>query len=302
MDGIQKHLAYFPRHLREALERFPRWESVCEIRLRDGLPLSLTAFDGNITIDEKGAPCALKDALRSESGELQHILGAFCAGSVYRYFDTLKDGFAVDEDGWRLGICPEKGSVGNFLPERPLGINLRIPRHCPDAADPLLDILSREGLSSFLILSKPGDGKTTLLRSLAASLSRGKKLSSPLRVAVVDERREIFPKRFTENTGLLDVLSGYEKKEGIEMATRLFAPQVILCDEIGSEEEVGAILSSLSGGCRVIATAHGESQTEAKKIFYLQKLLHSGLFQNTASIRRLPGKTYRSQILWEKIS
>ena len=45
MDGIQKHLSYFPRHLREALERFSRWESVCEIRLRDGLPLSLTAFD-----------------------------------------------------------------------------------------------------------------------------------------------------------------------------------------------------------------------------------------------------------------
>ncbi len=301
MDEIKKHLSYFPERIKGALENFPFWKDICEIRLRENLPLSLTSFEGNILIDPLGRPCNFEEALRCREEDLSWVLAAFCSGSVYRYFDTLKEGYAVDEDGWRMGLCPSKGSTGNFLPERPGGINLRIPRDVPDAARELIDKISVEGLSSFLILSGPGEGKTTLLRALASALSRGEGIGEAARVAVVDERREIFPKRFHKNTGLLDLLSGYTKKEGIEIATRLFSPQVILCDEIGNEEEAKALLSSCSGGCFVIATAHAKDLSEARKIPYLEHLLTSGRFERIASIRRISGKTYRNRILWEAV-
>ncbi len=302
MDDIKKHLLYFPKRIKEALEGYEGWDRICEIRLRLGLPLSLTSFDGNILIDEKGRPCKFSRALCCTEKEMTQILSAFCGGSVYRYFDTLKEGYAVDEDGWRLGLCTSKGSTKNFLPEKPDGMNLRIPRNAPYAALPLMKKIAEEGLSSFLILSKPGDGKTTLIRSLATLLSKGEGLSEPIRVAVVDERREIFPKKFTENMGLCDVLSGYEKKEGVEMATRLFTPQVILCDEIGNEEEAKALLSSCSGGCRVIATAHAKDLAEARKIPYLEMLFRSGRFEKAVFIQRKEGKEYKSFLRWEKVS
>jgi stage III sporulation protein AA len=102
--------------------------------------------------------------------------------------------------------------------------------------------------------------------------------------------------------GLIDVLSGYEKKEGIEMATRLFSPQVILCDEIGNDDESNALLSSCSGGCRVIASAHANNLSEARKIPFLEKLFQSGRFESAVTIRRFAGKDYQSLLQWEKIS
>ena len=302
MDDIKKHLLYFPRRIKDALERYSEWDRICEIRLRAGLPLSLTSFAGNELIDKDGSPCGFSRALCCTENEIKEILSAFCLGSVYRYFDTLKDGYAVDEDGWRLGLSTLKGSAKNFLPEKVEGINLRIPRNAPFAALPLMKKIAEEGLSSFLILSKPGEGKTTLIRSLAFLLSKGEGIKEPLRVAVIDERREIFPRRFSENMGLIDVLSGYEKKEGIEMATRLFSPQVILCDEIGNDDESSALLSSCSGGCRVIASAHANNLSEARKIPFLEKLFQSGRFESAVTIRRFAGKDYQSLLQWEKIS
>lgn len=302
MDKIKKHLLHFPKRIKDALEGYEGWERICEIRLRAGLPLSLTSYDGNILIDEEGKPCQFSRALCCTEKEMTEILSAFCGGSVYRYFDTLKEGFAVDDDGWRLGLCSSKGSAKNFLPETVEGMNLRIPRSVPYAALPLVKTLSEEGLDSFLILSKPGDGKTTLIRSLAFLLSKGEGLDKAVRVAVVDERREIFPKKFSENMGLIDVLSGYEKKEGIEMATRLFSPQVILCDEIGNEEEAKALLSSCSGGCRVIATAHAKDLAEARRIPYLDMLFRSGRFEKAVFIQRIVENEYKSVLRWEKVS
>ena len=59
-------------------------------------------------------------------------------------------------------------------------------------------------------------------------------------------------------TGLLDVLPAYEKSAGIQQATRLFSPQVILCDEIGSCEEAEAIEAATNCGVPILAAAHGD--------------------------------------------
>lgn len=299
MDKIRRHLALFPPRLRSILEKYDRWEYISEIRLRLNAPLSLTKFDGNVTLDPEGMACPLSSGVICREEELSDLLGAFCGGSVYRYFDRFKDGFAVDEDGWRLGICSQPATGSVFLPQRITGINLRIPRQVPFAAKPILKKMQAEGVFSLLVCSAPGEGKTTLLRSLGALLSLGNGSLSPLRVAVVDERGELFPPKMKIKTGLLDVLPFYEKSVGIEHATRLFSPQVILCDEIGSPGEADAVLNACSGGCTVVASAHAATLREARHSPALAKLMDSGKFQSLLFLTRLPGETYQCRFQWE---
>ena len=301
MDSIKRHLSLFPARLRKVLEKYDHWDQICEIRLRTNAPLSLTSFKGNVTINEHGRECPLSLGITCMEEELSYFAGAFCGGSVYRYFDRLKDGFAVDEDGWRMGICTlrTKGSI--FLPNQIFGINLRIPRQIPFAAKPILEKMISEGVFSLLLCSAPGEGKTTVLRSLGALLSLGGARVPPLRVAVVDEREELFPSNMNVKTGLLDVLPAYEKSAGIQQATRLFSPQVILCDEIGSSEEAQAVLNACSGGCTVIASAHAATLSEAKRTPALGGLLESGKFRYAVFLEKLPGETYQSRFQWEKL-
>ncbi len=301
MDSIKRHLALFPPRLRNILDKYPHWDHICEIRLRMNAPLSLTKFHGNVTLDENGRECPLSSGVTCSAKELSYLLGAFCGGSVYRYFDRLKDGFAVDADGWRMGICSRRTTGSVFLPSQIFGINLRIPRQAPFAAKPIVEKMNSEGIFSLLICSAPGDGKTTLLRSLASLLSLGYASLSPLRVAVVDEREELFPPNMKVKAGLLDVLPAYEKSIGIEQATRLFSPQVILCDEIGSSGEAEAVLNACSGGCTVIASAHAASSSEAMRSPPLARLMESGKFRYALFLERIPDKVYQCRFRWEEL-
>jgi stage III sporulation protein AA len=300
MNGLKKRLSYFPERVRSCLNGFSHWESISEIRMRRDKPLSLTSFRGNLFLDEKGRPCGVKEALYTDQKEIRDFICAFCKGSVYRYFETLKEGFLVDELGYRLGVCPDKNSASSFLPERFEGVNLRIPRVVEGAAKPLLTEFSKKGLFSTLILSPPGAGKTTLLRDLGAALSRGD-TGEAYRVAVIDERGELFPDAFSKGVGSLDVLSGYKKAEGIACAVRLFSPQVILCDEIGSVEDARAILGAAGSGCLFFASAHANSPKDVLSRPVIRELMEAGIFTYTATLERIPHEFYRSTLSLEKV-
>lgn len=300
--GLNEHLNLFPMRIRTALLSYKDWDGVSEIRLRRGLPLSLTHFKGNLFLDENGRLCGADRALRLREEELRSFVCAFCGGSVYRYFDTMKEGFLVDEEGYRLGVCPEKNLLISHVPERFEGANLRIPRFIKGAAKELLALFHEKPLASTLFLSPPGAGKTTLLRDLAITLSCGDESHKAMRVAVVDERRELFPELFLKKAGLCDVLSGYGKKEGLEIATRLFAPEAVFCDEIGGKEDADALLQAGGAGCLLFASAHGASAEEAKSRPFLRSLLESGLFSYLAVLTRVPGDVFRVKIRLQEVT
>lgn len=300
MTGIQKHLLLFPPRLRRGLFSFSDWDGVAEIRLRENRPLSLTHFKGNVMIDETGAPTGPEKALCAGPGEIRHLVGAFCKGCVYRYFDRIDEGYIVDEDGFRLGLCPPSQTPLHFLPNSFQGANLRIPHFIPGAADDVLSYFSSSPIASTLVISPPGEGKTTLLRALATRLSTGFDKVSPRRVVVVDERRELFPAGIPA-PGLLDVLSGYRKCQGIEIATRLFSPQAIFCDEIGSVEEANALLSLANTGCHIFASAHAGDPEQARRRPHLEMLFSAGVFSYVAQIQFIPGERYQNRIRMVKV-
>ena len=141
-------------------------------------------------------------------------------------------------------------------------------------------IFSRR-VQGVLIAGVPGSGKTTLLRDLGRQLSSGV-TGRYLRVAVVDERCEIGGTAAEGRRDLgvcTDLLSGCPKGEGILMALRSLSPDLILCDEVGKEEEIRAVSMALNSGVPVVATIHASTLEELLARPQGVALLHTGAFQ-----------------------
>ncbi|MBR4287916.1 MAG: hypothetical protein IKT50_00600 [Clostridia bacterium] len=300
MQEIKKHLLIFPSRIKFALEKFDFWESATEIRLRKDLPLSVTCYDRNVFLDENGCVTNIRNAIKATERELTETVCSFCSGNLYRYFDTLQDGFLIDEDGFRLGVCPAKNSFSTHLPESFEGISLRIPRANACAADAFLDYFKQKTFASALIISPPGEGKTTLLRALAVRLSSGF-LEKAYRVAVIDERKELFPPRFLSDAGMCDVLRGYDKEKGLEIASRIFSPEVMICDEIASPKDADAVITGAGSGSLIFASAHGGSFEEAERRPFLQKILQAKVFRYLVLLKRKQGKHFQSEISIKEI-
>ncbi len=293
MTDIKKHLNLFPERIRNALLGFANWSEISEIRVRRDLPLSLTGFSGNLFLSPQGKACKAEQALTTSSQEIRFLISSFCRGNMYRYFDTFKDGYLVDEDGYRLSVLPQKGSSNSLLPEAFEGASLRLARRIKGASNEFLKLFPEKKPISTLIVSPPGGGKTTLLRDLATVLSRGERGFLPMRVAVIDEKNEIFPSSMIKGAGLCDHLCGYPKAEGITLATRLLSPQIILCDEIGTSEEGEALLSALHCGCTFYASAHGESRRDVERRPFLKKLIDFGAFDALVVMTPIAGKIFQ---------
>ncbi len=217
-----------------------------EIRLRADRVSGLTYEGKNLALET-----------RLRQADLETFLRRLCHDSVYAYSDTLAEGYVRLSGGYRVGVAGyavrEGGRVVGVRDVTSL--SLRIPHAIRGAGDVAVETFRRLGcLSGILVYAPPGVGKTTLLRDVARTLSTG---SNPLRVAVVDCRGELCGADV--GAGHLDVLEGYSKASGIEIATRTLSPEVVICDEIGDYEEADSILSVQSSGVPLIASAHGDT-------------------------------------------
>ena len=72
-----------------------------------------------------------------------------------------------------------------------------------------------------------------------------------------------------------DVLDGCPKAVGMLMLLRSMAPEVIAIDELGSKEELDALRQAANCGCRILATAHGESLEEVQCRFIGSRFIGS---------------------------
>ena len=148
------------------------------------------------------------------------------------------------------------------------GVNIRVARNREFPLPQKLRDILQQRFIGMLLMGEPDSGKTTLLRGVARELAKQNRA-----VAVIDERREIFPSE--ESAALpLDILSGIPKGQAVQMALRTLSPQVILLDELGGMDELYALEQGLFSGVEFIATLHAASWEEAARrpqVQYLQK-------------------------------
>lgn len=181
------------------------------------------------------------------------------------------------EEGCRLGLCGE-GVVkdGRLQGIRRLsGLNLRLARQKLGIGTKTARQLTEQGkVSSCLIVSPPGGGKTTFLRDLIRCISeRG------FRVSVADERRELGGGGCLELGPCTDVLWGVPKAQAIPLLIRAMNPQVLAVDEIGGEGELEEICYGAMSGVAMVATAHGTGKQSLLCRPLYRKALESGAFE-----------------------
>ena len=70
-----------------------------------------------------------------------------------------------------------------------------------------------------------------------------------------------------------DVIDNVPKPIGINMLIRSMAPQIIICDEIGSKEDIEAIEKMACSGVKGIFTAHSASIEEVFQNVNLKRMI-----------------------------
>lgn len=265
---------YLPLRISRAVHSLPAeiFESIDEIRLRSGAPLSVTAGRKNHTFDENGRACGVSGAIRISQDELNECVMRLTEGSRYTCDEFIAQGFIPLSEGGRAGVCGRYDRKNGFAEIS--SVSLRLHRFIPNAAKPLIERFSEEGICGAVVCSPPAFGKTTFLRSAAYLLSMGKGISAK-RVCIADERCEIAAGM--PNLGLCDILSGMPKAEAISLLTRTMSPEIIICDEI-SANECDAVAEAQNTGVCLIASAHCESPRALLRRGRLGSLLSLGIF------------------------
>ncbi|CAE8646187.1 unnamed protein product, partial [Polarella glacialis] len=167
-----------------------------------------------------------------------------------------------------------------------VGLTLRMAHPIYGLADrsPALASLMEQG-KSLLVLGPPGKGKTTLLRELARVQSE---IHQKI-VIVVDTSSEIggFGQSphlaIGETTRRIRVARRDRQHEDMLEAVQNHTTQVLVIDEIGSEEEVKAAAFIGFKGVALIATAHATDLKEAMNNDVL-KPLFGGWEKSTVSV------------------
>ncbi len=222
--------------------------------------------------------------------DLTQSLSIMCNYSVYSFQEQLKEGFITIKGGHRVGICGtavvKENSISGI--KNITSLNIRIAREFKNCSKEIFENISNY-FGGILIAGPPGCGKTTILRDLGRLISSDEK--NHQKVTIVDERMEIascFEGKPELDIGLCDVLSGFPKAEGIIRAVRCLSPNVIICDEIGSEKDANAIIQSLNSGVRIIASIHAENKNQFIHKPQAQKLLSSGAFEKIIFLNNTP--------------
>ena len=231
----------------EAAERIAReGDALTEIRLRAGRPVQLVSGRRD---------CFCGEAISPE--RFRRLLGVMMEHSYYAREEELAQGFFTMRDGCRVGVCGAYAPrEGGGCAMRAIGSAcIRVAREVPGCAGPLVERMLDSGARGVLLLSRPGLGKTTMLRDAARLLSeRG------LSVGVADERHELaacvdgVP---TLDVGARsDVADGCPKHLAMERLVRSMAPDVIVTDEIGNARDAEALREAARRGVRLVASAH----------------------------------------------
>lgn len=278
-ENIQNLFAGNIRRL--LIEARPDYNCLYEIRLRTGRPLFLIYAGGERFLRIKGHEPYL--VTRQDLKETLEYISGY---SLYAYEDEIRQGYISVQGGHRVGVTGKVILNGDRIKGMKYisCINVRLSHQLPGCADAVMPYIQRQNhIAHTLIISPPRGGKTTLLRDVIRQLSNGREGISGVTVGVVDERSELagswqgIPQN---DLGMrTDILDACPKAEGMKMLVRSMSPDVVAVDELGREEDFRAVESVIYCGCRLIATAHGNSLEDILAQPFFQKLKKMEIFE-----------------------
>lgn len=198
--------------------------------------------------------------------DIYNILIKLCDYTLSAYQNQLANGYITLPGGHRIGV----GGIystdeGENVLVKPTSLVIRIANRC-EYIYPEKLLQFSQGL---LIAGPPHSGKTTLLKTICNNLD-GERV-------ICDERGE-----FSDCIRNCDVISGISKTDAIQQAVRSMNPQIIICDEIGSEKESIQMLSFMNTGIRFICSVHAENINQLWRKPNIRILFENKIFDKVA--------------------
>ena len=213
-----------------------------------------------------------------DKSELAALVEALSGHSLYARTEETGQGFLTLRGGHRMGLCGHVHKTDYRSVLTDIGsVCIRIAAQWPGCADVFAPFLP--DIPSMLIIGAPGTGKTTLLRDLARQVSS---IPKSVSVALVDERSELAA--CVDGVPQLDVgfhtdvLDGLPKRGALPWLVRSMAPRLIITDELGSMEDISAVLDARACGVAVCASVHGTSLESLLRRPGMAELLHQRVF------------------------
>ena len=220
---------------------------------------------------------------------------------MYSYQKEINSGFITLKGGHRVGICGT--AVYEYDKDLYIGnikdissMNIRINQKIDSLDEDILNVV-KSNFRGIILVGSPGSGKTTILRNIAKVLSEEfsfNKKNVLQKVSLVDERNEFSGNYMgisQNNLGYADILVNYNKKDAIYQSIRSLSPDVIICDELGSLEDIEAIKFGVSSGVKFILSIHAGSAEEFYKRNVAKEILKLNSFDKIIILSNtLPGK------------
>ncbi len=266
-----------------------------EIRLRVNRPLSIVCPKVTYYVTSNGGltNTPIKGAMFNISrADIADTFHNICNYSVYTRQNEIINGFITMHGGHRAGICGtaviNNGKIANIRDIS--SINVRIAREHHGCAKKLAERIGTFD-KGVLICGAPCSGKTTVLRDLARILSTEYNKN----VSLIDERGElagVSSGTFQNDIGMCDVFDCYKKSEAMLQSIRSMAPDIIICDEIGSSDDVTAIEHSVNCGVTLVATTHAVNEAELRNKQNIRVIAKTGAFSKVVflSSKNNPGE------------
>ena len=277
----------------------PAWvkEQAFDIHIAAGQPVSISGREGILFLKRGGVSQLPQEGVATTAAQVRELFLQACGYSVFRHQEEIRRGFVQMGSYCRVGLCGSAVSEkGQILSVRDItALVYRIPRQVIGCGDRLFleGVPIEEGI---LVAGPPSSGKTTFLRDVARSLSLGR-FGPSRRVAVVDERGELGGFDLGPNT---DLLHGYPKAAGLDVAVRTLSPEIIVCDEL-SQGDLDALKGAAASGAALVASVHGEAGRLLQRPL-CRELLETGAFGTAVCLsgRSTPGKIESIQRIRER--